>query len=84
MLNSTFCIVPMGTGWGIRMPETMLSGCIPIITQDHVYMVSSARKGRGQKRERLHSACLACAGAAYLLSLLPMQPHAPCSLPGQI
>lgn len=44
MLNATFCITPMGAGWGIRLPEAMLSGCIPIITQDHVYMV---RHGMG-------------------------------------
>ncbi|KAG2495916.1 hypothetical protein HYH03_006153 [Edaphochlamys debaryana] len=37
MKESTFCIAPTGEGWGIRLAEAMVTGCVPVIVQDHVY-----------------------------------------------
>ncbi|PNW87479.1 hypothetical protein CHLRE_02g144050v5 [Chlamydomonas reinhardtii] len=37
MQQSRFCLAPMGSGWGIRLVEAMISGCVPVIIQDHVY-----------------------------------------------
>ncbi|KAG2485165.1 hypothetical protein HYH03_016055 [Edaphochlamys debaryana] len=37
MRSSKFCLAPMGSGWGIRLAESMVSGCVPVIVQDHVY-----------------------------------------------
>ncbi|KAG2489763.1 hypothetical protein HYH03_011714 [Edaphochlamys debaryana] len=36
-LHSKFCLAPHGFGFGIRLTEAMLSGCIPVIIQDTVY-----------------------------------------------
>ncbi|GIL91001.1 hypothetical protein Vretimale_17051 [Volvox reticuliferus] len=37
MLYSKFCLAPSGWGWGIRLVETMASGCVPVIVQDKIY-----------------------------------------------
>ncbi|KAG2485167.1 hypothetical protein HYH03_016057 [Edaphochlamys debaryana] len=37
MIHSKFCLAPMGAGWGIRLAEAMVTGCVPVIVQDHVY-----------------------------------------------
>ncbi|KAK3280519.1 hypothetical protein CYMTET_11642 [Cymbomonas tetramitiformis] len=34
--QSRFCLVPTGAGWGIRLVEAVLFGCIPVIIQDNV------------------------------------------------
>lgn len=34
MLNtSRFCLAPSGYGWGIRLNNYMLAGCVPVIIQ---------------------------------------------------
>ncbi|GIL81236.1 hypothetical protein Vretimale_1194 [Volvox reticuliferus] len=37
MQRSKFCLAPMGAGWGIRLTEAMVTGCVPVIIQDHIY-----------------------------------------------
>ncbi|GFR49822.1 hypothetical protein Agub_g11762 [Astrephomene gubernaculifera] len=37
MQRAKFCLAPMGAGWGIRLTEAMVCGCVPVIIQDHVY-----------------------------------------------
>ncbi|PNW87478.1 hypothetical protein CHLRE_02g144100v5 [Chlamydomonas reinhardtii] len=37
MKLAKFCLAPMGAGWGIRLAEAMVSGCVPVIIQDHIY-----------------------------------------------
>ncbi|PNW87153.1 hypothetical protein CHLRE_02g111150v5 [Chlamydomonas reinhardtii] len=37
MLRSRFCFTPMGFGWGIRLSQAMLTGCVPIMVHDHVW-----------------------------------------------
>ncbi|KAG2485164.1 hypothetical protein HYH03_016054 [Edaphochlamys debaryana] len=37
MHRSKFCFAPSGAGWGIRLAEAMVTGCVPVIVQDHVY-----------------------------------------------
>ncbi|KXZ50301.1 hypothetical protein GPECTOR_17g940 [Gonium pectorale] len=37
MQKAKFCLAPMGAGWGIRLGEAMVTGCVPVIVQDHVY-----------------------------------------------
>jgi hypothetical protein len=32
-LNSTFCLAPSGTGWGVRLFIALFHGCIPVIVQ---------------------------------------------------
>lgn len=39
MLRSRFCFTPMGFGWGIRLSQAMLTGCVPIMVHDHVWPV---------------------------------------------
>ncbi len=39
MQRAKFCLAPMGFGWGIRLAEAMVTGCVPVIVQDHVYQV---------------------------------------------
>jgi hypothetical protein len=34
--HSQFCLAPSGAGWGIRLAEMMVEGCIPVIIQDNV------------------------------------------------
>lgn len=36
MRESVFCLSPLGTGWGLRIVDAMLTGCIPVIVQDGV------------------------------------------------
>ena len=36
MKDSIFCFAPYGNGWGIRLSEAILHGCIPVIIQDGV------------------------------------------------
>ena len=33
MRKSVFCLAPRGEGWGIRIINSMLNGCIPIVVQ---------------------------------------------------
>jgi Exostosin family len=35
VLNSTFCGCPHGAGWGSRLSDAVLRGCIPVIVQDN-------------------------------------------------
>ncbi|KXZ45471.1 hypothetical protein GPECTOR_54g212 [Gonium pectorale] len=37
MLQSRFCMAPLGYGWGIRLTQAMHTGCVPVLVQDHVY-----------------------------------------------
>lgn len=37
MKSYKFCLAPYGHGWGIRLSEVVLHGCVPVIIQDHVY-----------------------------------------------
>ncbi|KXZ50252.1 hypothetical protein GPECTOR_17g890 [Gonium pectorale] len=37
MLSSRFCFTPMGFGWGIRLSQAMLAGCVPVMTHDHTW-----------------------------------------------
>lgn len=37
MRRSVFCLAPSGFGWGSRIVETIVSGCIPVVVQDSVY-----------------------------------------------
>ncbi|KAG2488191.1 hypothetical protein HYH03_013185 [Edaphochlamys debaryana] len=37
MQRAKFCLAPSGFGWGIRLINAMLAGCVPVIVQDHVY-----------------------------------------------
>ncbi|KAL4434417.1 hypothetical protein ABPG75_000858 [Micractinium tetrahymenae] len=34
--RSKFCFCTYGRGWGIRVVQAMLAGCVPVIVQDHV------------------------------------------------
>ncbi|KAL4427766.1 hypothetical protein ABPG75_001855 [Micractinium tetrahymenae] len=34
--SSKFCLAPFGHGWGNRLLQAMLSGCVPVIVQEHV------------------------------------------------
>eukprot|EP00899_Mesostigma_viride_P018281 jgi/Mesvir1/26454/Mv16129-RA.2 len=34
MLTSTFCFSPHGIGWGVRVYEAVVAGCIPIVIMD--------------------------------------------------
>jgi hypothetical protein len=36
LAHSQFCLAPSGAGWGIRLAEVMVEGCIPVIVQDNV------------------------------------------------
>lgn len=36
-LRSQFCLCPSGAGWGRRVMESMLGGCVPVVVQDHIY-----------------------------------------------
>lgn len=33
MLQSKFCFAPAGWGWGMRAPQTVIMGCIPVVIQ---------------------------------------------------
>jgi hypothetical protein len=32
-----YCLAPYGWGWGIRLAQVMLSGCVPVVIQPHVF-----------------------------------------------
>jgi hypothetical protein len=32
-----FCLAPYGWGWGIRLSQIILAGCVPVIIQPHIY-----------------------------------------------
>jgi hypothetical protein len=34
--KSQFCLAPSGAGWGIRIIELVMDGCIPVIIQDNI------------------------------------------------
>ncbi|PSC75115.1 exostosin-like glycosyltransferase [Micractinium conductrix] len=34
--TAKFCLAPYGHGWGLRLPQAMLAGCVPVIIQEHV------------------------------------------------
>jgi len=36
-LRSKFCIAPYGYGWGLRLAIAVQHGCLPVVTQDHVW-----------------------------------------------
>ena len=36
MHASLFCLAPTGSGWGWRLKQAAMSGCIPVIIDDHV------------------------------------------------
>ena len=35
--KTKFCLAPYGHGWGIRIVSIMVTGCIPVIVQEHVF-----------------------------------------------
>lgn len=35
--RSQYCLAPYGHGWGVRASQAMLTGCIPVIIQEHVF-----------------------------------------------
>ncbi len=35
--RTKFCLAPYGHGWGIRLVSSMVTGCVPVIIQEHVY-----------------------------------------------
>ncbi|PSC74977.1 exostosin-like glycosyltransferase [Micractinium conductrix] len=35
---SKFCLAPYGFGYGMRLPQALISGCVPVIIQDHVFV----------------------------------------------
>lgn len=35
--EAKFCLAPYGYGWGIRLPQAMLAGCVPVVVQEHVF-----------------------------------------------
>ncbi|KAG2488194.1 hypothetical protein HYH03_013188 [Edaphochlamys debaryana] len=37
MARSKFCLAPSGYGWGVRLTDAMVTGCVPVIIQDHMY-----------------------------------------------
>ncbi|KAG2488188.1 hypothetical protein HYH03_013182, partial [Edaphochlamys debaryana] len=37
MQISKFCFAASGEGWGARVTQAMLAGCVPVIVQDHIY-----------------------------------------------
>ncbi|KAG2488216.1 hypothetical protein HYH03_013210 [Edaphochlamys debaryana] len=37
MQRAKFCLAPSGHGWGVRLAQAMMTGCVPVIVQDHVY-----------------------------------------------
>ncbi|KAG2453114.1 hypothetical protein HYH02_002445 [Chlamydomonas schloesseri] len=37
MLKSRFCFTPMGFGWGVRLSQAAMTGCVPVLVQDHVW-----------------------------------------------
>ncbi|KAG2488215.1 hypothetical protein HYH03_013209 [Edaphochlamys debaryana] len=37
MERSKFCLAPTGYGWGSRITQAMMTGCVPVIVQDHMY-----------------------------------------------
>jgi hypothetical protein len=32
-----FCLAPYGWGWGVRLSQIILAGCVPVIIQPHVF-----------------------------------------------
>jgi hypothetical protein len=32
-----YCLAPYGWGWGMRLSQVILSGCVPVIIQPHVF-----------------------------------------------
>lgn len=36
MRESVFCLSPLGSGWGLRIVDAMLCGCIPVVVQDGI------------------------------------------------
>ncbi|PNH05450.1 hypothetical protein TSOC_008269 [Tetrabaena socialis] len=37
MLRSRFCFAPQGQGWGVRLSQAVISGCVPVLVHDHTY-----------------------------------------------
>ncbi|KAG2488197.1 hypothetical protein HYH03_013191 [Edaphochlamys debaryana] len=35
--RAKFCLAPSGFGWGVRLTQVMMTGCVPVIIQDHMY-----------------------------------------------
>ncbi|WIA23466.1 hypothetical protein OEZ85_000212 [Tetradesmus obliquus] len=35
--GSKYCLAPSGHGWGIRLSQYMIQGCVPVIIQDDIY-----------------------------------------------
>lgn len=53
MLRSIFCLGPAGYGWGMRAPQAVLMGCIPVVIQ--------VRTGRARSCRPVHVGCpVAC------------------------
>ncbi|KAK3288694.1 hypothetical protein CYMTET_3837 [Cymbomonas tetramitiformis] len=42
--SSTFCLAPMGHGWGSRLYKMLGSGCIPVIIQDDMWHVGQVEE----------------------------------------
>ncbi len=64
MLRSRFCFCPTGFGWGVRMTQAAMTGCIPVLPNDHVLPVRPAvRHARAHRtthaRGCTHAALLA-------------------------
>ena len=51
--SARFCLAPYGFGWGIRLSQMMVAGCVPVIIQ-----VRRARLSQGR------CVCWRCAGGA--------------------
>ena len=43
MHASLFCLAPTGSGWGVRLKQALMSGCIPVIIDDHVRVRAQLR-----------------------------------------
>ncbi|GFR49811.1 hypothetical protein Agub_g11751 [Astrephomene gubernaculifera] len=39
VLRSRFCFAPMGFGWGIRLSQAVIGGCVPVLVHDHVWPI---------------------------------------------
>ena len=39
MSLSIFCLAPTGAGWGVRMQQSVMNGCIPVVIGDDVEVI---------------------------------------------
>lgn len=40
MAQSQFCLAPTGYGWGVRLKQSLIAGCIPVVIADEIEVCS--------------------------------------------